>query len=530
MQLSRAEMIALEKLQREKERRERPLMIKTKDAKLVPLVLNKAQLYVQARLDEQKKRIGRVRAVIIKGRQQGVSTYIASRFYKNVSSNANVEAFIFSHSADTSDTLFNMSKRFHDATPLEDRPPLEKSNERQLRFKGLDSGYKVATAGAKEVGRGNMIHLLHGSEMAFWEKQDMHSASLEETVPNADGTEIIYESTVNRFGDAFHRMVNTGLTGKRIMEKDGHRFEVQSDFQTIFVPWYWQDEYTRAIGPEGFDATPEELEMLGIYGKDGLTREHLLWRRYKVADKGDPFIVTREYPSNPQEAFMRESEFQLIPIKHIMLARSREPYQCHHEPLVIGIDPARLGGDSPAFCFRQGRNIPFYGSFPKSDLVLLASRIELMIVEHKPVKVFIDCGGLGVGVFDMLVAKGYANIVVKVDFGGASAYDKFKDKRAEMYGTARDMFRDGLHINDKFDAGLAERLQSELCSVEVVSDQKLIIKSKKDMRKDGFASPDLADAFVLTYAQPVTSFTIQNHNAMLQQQNRQRNGGGYGRL
>ena len=49
--------------------------------KIVPFVWNKAQVYIHAKLEQQKKLCGRVRALILKGRQQGCSTYIAARFY-----------------------------------------------------------------------------------------------------------------------------------------------------------------------------------------------------------------------------------------------------------------------------------------------------------------------------------------------------------------------------------------------------------------------------------------------------------------
>ena len=57
------------------------LKIKTKDGQLMPFVMNRAQRYLHERLEAQRQKQGFVRAVVIKGRQQGISTYIASRFY-----------------------------------------------------------------------------------------------------------------------------------------------------------------------------------------------------------------------------------------------------------------------------------------------------------------------------------------------------------------------------------------------------------------------------------------------------------------
>lgn len=51
---------------------EKCLRIEDKESgQTVPFILNRAQLYIHARLEEQIRRIGRVRAIIVKGRQQG---------------------------------------------------------------------------------------------------------------------------------------------------------------------------------------------------------------------------------------------------------------------------------------------------------------------------------------------------------------------------------------------------------------------------------------------------------------------------
>lgn len=52
------------------------LFIRTKDSGLNPFLLNKAQVYIHQRLEEQRATTGKVRAILLKGRQQGASTYI----------------------------------------------------------------------------------------------------------------------------------------------------------------------------------------------------------------------------------------------------------------------------------------------------------------------------------------------------------------------------------------------------------------------------------------------------------------------
>ena len=60
---------------------ENNLMIKPKVGPLQKLKYNRAQLYFHERCEAQRKRIGKIRQIVIKGRQQGISTYTNSRFY-----------------------------------------------------------------------------------------------------------------------------------------------------------------------------------------------------------------------------------------------------------------------------------------------------------------------------------------------------------------------------------------------------------------------------------------------------------------
>src|SRR5262249_47926570 len=53
------------------------LHIRTKSGAIAPFVLNRAQRFIHEKLEAQNTGLGKVRALILKGRQQGCSTYIA---------------------------------------------------------------------------------------------------------------------------------------------------------------------------------------------------------------------------------------------------------------------------------------------------------------------------------------------------------------------------------------------------------------------------------------------------------------------
>ena len=57
------------------------LRIRGKSGTIVPLVFNRAQRHIHERIEAQRAATGKVRALILKGRQQGCSSYVAARFY-----------------------------------------------------------------------------------------------------------------------------------------------------------------------------------------------------------------------------------------------------------------------------------------------------------------------------------------------------------------------------------------------------------------------------------------------------------------
>jgi hypothetical protein len=259
------------------------LKIKTKDGGIEPLVLNEPQRYIHAQLEQQLKDTGKIRAILLKGRQQGASTYTEGRLYWRTSLDYGKQAYILTHEQAATDNLFMMAKRYHDNSLL--KPSTAAANAKELFFDQLDSGYKVGTAGSKAVGRSGTIQFFHGSEAAFWPNAEEHFAGVMQCVPNAPGTEVIIESTANGVGGKFHEMWIQAING-------------ESDYIAIFVPWFWSSEYRKDA--TGFKPTPEEERMKGLYDVDD---EQLAWRRSKVQELGKD-LCDQEYPYCWQDAFL----------------------------------------------------------------------------------------------------------------------------------------------------------------------------------------------------------------------------------
>ena len=169
-------------------------------------------------------------------------------------------------------------------------------------------------------------------------------------------------------------------------------------------------------------------------------------------------------------------------------------------PLVVGVDIARYGDDKTVICFRKGRKVTRMTVLSKVDTVELANKLTAIIKDDHPARVFLDMGNTGAGVYDILADRGYAKIVRGVNFGGkAMNDDRYFNKRAEMWAEANEWLKGQVELIDD------DELLDDLCSVNKTYDSKgrLQLEPKDRLKERIGRSPDKADAFVLTFAEPV---------------------------
>lgn len=462
------------------------LRIRTKDAKVEPFVLNAAQLYIHKRIEEQRAKTGRVRALILKGRQQGCSTYVEGRYYWRVTHSKGLRAFILTHEEEATNNLFEIANRYHENCPALVKPGTSAANAKELYFNKLDSGYKVGTAGNKAVGRGSTIQLFHGSEVGFWPNAQMHAAGVMQAIPDAPDTESILESTANGVGNYFHQQWQAAESG-------------QSEYIAIFVPWYWQPEYVKTP-PNGFVLTPEEKDYANAYS---LTPEQMAWRRTKIVELRDPNLFKQEYPATAAEAFQVSGLDPYIKPELVLKARKADAHPVG--PKKIGVDPARFGDDRTSICYRQGRKVHWIRSYSKLSTMQVAGLVLQVIKEVKPDQVAIDVGGLGAGVYDRLeelIPYGSLDLVQVNSSESPLDAVKYTNKRAEMWGEIREWLEaQPAQIPD------SDEMQADLTQIKYSYDSNNALKMerKEDMKKRGFRSPDTADSLGLTFACPFIS-------------------------
>ena len=459
----------------------RCLWIKEKEGNLVRFVFNDAQEYFHKRVEDMLQRIGYVRIICVKGRQQGMSTYIVGRLFWIAVTRSAKTVCIISHDQPSTVRLFEKVALYQRRLPEVVKMKASEDNKYALKFPN-ESEFFCVTAGSTDAGRGSTSQYRHESERASFKKPKEVSAGIGQSTADVPGTEVYREST----GKGFNHFQKEYTNAKAGLGK----------YEAVFIPWYWQKEYATPVRDSAAFALDDmEQKISKIYG---LSHEQLQWRRDKIADdfEGDEKIFRQEYPLNDVEAFQAsgDSFFDGDDVVAAMKSKIRG-----NGPIVIGVDPAG-SGDRTVIAIRQGRefiNIIVYKTMTGPRLVgILANLID----EYQAVKCFIDYG-YGHDVIDSLRDKQYSKIVEGIYFQQqADSVDRFANKRAEMIFRLRRWLKDG-EVSIPDDGDIAQDLAA-IPDAEVVNG-KFKFPDKKQIKKDFGRSPDICDAMMLTFAYPV---------------------------
>jgi hypothetical protein len=262
--------------------------IRTKAGEIAPLVLNPVQERFNQQIEGQLKATGKVRAIILKARQQGLSTYVSAWSYWWLSQHMAQKGLVATHVADSTRALFDMYQRIHDNVPEMLKPTTKYSSRQELKFDRLDSGIMVATAGAKGVARGETLTIAHLSELGFWPPATANDNlnAIFQAIPDSPGTAVFIESTANGLSGPFAEIWNGAIKG-------------ENGYLPFFSAWYETPEY-RVKVEEDFELTLEEEDLVKKYGLD---KEQILFRRQKVSQNGYEMFM-QEYPATAEEAFI----------------------------------------------------------------------------------------------------------------------------------------------------------------------------------------------------------------------------------
>lgn len=164
-------------------------------------------------------------------------------------------------------------------------------------------------------------------------------------------------------------------------------------------------------------------------------------------------------------------------------------------PRVAGVDVARFGADQTVFTLRQGPKILDITRYSNLDTMEVAARVTDYYQRFGPTNIFIDSIGVGAGVYDRTAELGLPvrEVIVSQASNNPKMYGNF---RAQLWGEMRDWMQNGADIPDDRD------LISQLNAMQYTYNNKMqvLLMSKKDIKRMGLPSPDIADSISLTFA------------------------------
>lgn len=229
---------------------------------------------------------------------------------------------------------------------------------------------------------------------------------------------------------------------------------------------------------------------------DRATRIDLKWAKEQIGKWGRDSSYVR---TNVLGQFPLTESDKLLGPDDCAEATRRNPRDYDLFPKVLGVDVARFGADRSVIFPRQGRAAFKPTTYRELSATDLAGQVAAFATKWKPAAIFVDEGGVGGPVLDILRELKVQNLH-GVDFGGkANQPERYLNRRAEMWWEMADWIKTGGAISDD------PELVSELCapSYFFTSKGQLQLESKEKIKARGNPSPDLADALALTFAVPI---------------------------
>ena len=223
------------------------------------------------------------RNIVVKPSQIGSTSVYTGVFFKRTMFTPDTTSVIVAHEAFLSERLLNRTEIFYQSTPKPLQPRMDHSSATEKRFPDINSVMYIGTARAAVFGRGEPIHNLLLSEVAFYPQDAIDRIVLPalQRVP-PDGT-VVIESTPNGEGGYFYEEVQKALAHQSIFrltvlywweEPDNH-LEPGSVILENFPDFRW-----------GFEYTPDEQLLVDNHS---ITPDQIRWRRWKIIELGDMF-------------------------------------------------------------------------------------------------------------------------------------------------------------------------------------------------------------------------------------------------
>ena len=304
-----------------------------KNQKSIVFSPNAAQQIVRNKERELQEKYGKVRLLVLKARQEWITTYKIIDGLDETLFKPNQTRIITAHREDKQKEMFQKAKYAYEQLPTEipdiqrndwirTKPIPKYDNANELFFPDINSKIKV-TLGS----RSTTPSWLHVTELAFREDWE---AMMTGTLPSLPAhSPCTIETTANWVSGYFYQL----------WKKFYNNPDPNPERHCLFLPWYIQPEYRSSILRE----VPQEISHINLLPID---QEQKNWYVEQYWSLGR--MVFQEYPSTPEEAFLSTwSSFFNIPIvKNIPKVKYEDDlvypdlrrYRRTTEPVIIWVD------------------------------------------------------------------------------------------------------------------------------------------------------------------------------------------------
>jgi len=218
------------------------------------------------------------RDIILKARQEGVSSLILAIFTVDFILLDNSKSICISHEHGMTQKLFDRVKFFIRSFEEKNgfKLPLRYNSRTEMVNEANNAYFYIGAAGAREFGRGETLTNVHFSEFARYpDPEKIYLSASQAGNPKL----IVIETTANGIGDFFYQMWCDAQ-------------ERKNNYKPHFFGWQHHQEYRLQV-PDSWQLNLEEQDLMNRYQ---LTKEQLAWRREKMKEFMTEDSFRQEYP------------------------------------------------------------------------------------------------------------------------------------------------------------------------------------------------------------------------------------------
>ncbi len=306
------------------------------EGKQVPFKLNKQQMQLYKNMEKFN--------LCGKGRQLGITSFACCYALYLCCVNPNTNTAILADCRENTHIIFDekLKKLYYsipDAYKKMMNFEIRRDNKQELLFSN-GSRVSVKTASHKELFRGSTMQFIHCSEFAFWNEyaQTKGLLGLQQALAKNKNSKLLIESTSNGLNEFYN------------LYKESKK--PNSAWKFFFFPWFMDTElykYEYELAEEwwrnqsvnkgqrfSYDVDCDKEEKM-LFDKYGVKLYQLCWRRWKLAQGMSEEEFRQEYPSFPEESFVRSGK-NLFDQSKILKLLENVTYSLQEEEIISDVN------------------------------------------------------------------------------------------------------------------------------------------------------------------------------------------------